>query len=481
MSPRMLPRISRLRFLLFPGLLLGVCLYGTRILSYGDQQIEENQETIYPREITALKQPHDIVQRAKDSNSSEPGLGHSSLATDSSTENTETDERSPSRHPACSKVWDNPYSGEEGWTILYRELKRYEMFHRKQINCLKHGLFHEDRLMCKTPVRTLTWSCNEAQQCSGIGDQMAQIQMTLLLAMSTNRVFFIYWNPEETSHTMQHLRPHSIDWRSPDLMSHSNTSLTTMAISGGKQSFKTKQYTILLSQLRQTVKHITVSHQFRAPFRTAYRDAGRRIRQAFRSLGVPMILNRGNTALPYLQGTILRYLFAFDSGMMEAVEMHKRRLSLFPGPYATLHLRTGFVGGVSEERGKFNWRKIWKDKQQWTDMIECALNNTNRLLGSSAPLYLATDSYTTKQWAKESYGGRVKTADITLEHVALKQSWQGGEESRATWIDFLLLAHSQLLAHGLSGFSTIAGSFCSLPVSRQVCLPLHPLKETKID
>ena len=251
-------------------------------------------------------------------------------------------------------------------------------------------------------------------------------------------------------------------------------------ITGNRQSFTRKQYTILLSRLqKQSVKHITVSHQFRAPFKTAYRDAGRRVRESLGSLGVPMILS-GGAPVTYLQGTILRYLFVFDSGVMSSVGRLKKTLGLFPEPYAALHLRTGFFGSIGDEKGNFNSRKILKDKPQWADMIECALNETDALLRPTTPLYLALDSYSVKQWAVETYGCRVRTANLTLEHVAQKQSSQGQEESRAPWIDFLLLAHSQLLARGLSGFSTVAGSFCSLPVSRQACLPTIPTGDTAL-
>ena len=70
-----------------------------------------------------------------------------------------------------------------------------------------------------------------------------------------------------------------------------------------------------------------------------------------------MILG-GKAPVPYHQGTILRYLFVFDSEVMGNVERLKRRLGLFPGSYAALHLRTGFVCSTREEKRNFNQRKI---------------------------------------------------------------------------------------------------------------------------
>ena len=52
-----------------------------------------------------------------------------------------------------------------------------------------------------------------------------------------------------------------------------------------------------------------------------------------------------------------------------------------------------------------------KHKWQWADMIECALNETDKILGPGAPLYLATDSYAAKHMI---YGGHVRAANLTL-------------------------------------------------------------------
>ena len=71
------------------------------------------------------------------------------------------------------------------------------------------------------------------------------------------------------------------------------------------------------------------------------------------------------------------------------------------------------------------------------------------------------------QMAIETYGGPVR---LLKSHSGAHWPW-----NKFTGLG----AHSQLLARGLSGFSTIAGSFCSLPMSRQVCLPTHPHKLTQ--
>ena len=468
-------KFSRVRLVLLVSgcLLLVLCLYHTTLLPFLRAALRLASDDSL--ETTTQRQSHQVqfrrVARLGWRHTHKPNHGHLSRVRSGTKRRVESDEV----HPACSKVWKNPYRGEEGWKQFHGALEEYKLFHREQLDCLRlERKTGKPSVQCKDPVRTLSWVCNEARLCNGIGDQLAQIQMTFLLAVATERVFLLYWNPEYTSDTMQHLQPYSINWRTQHTLHINTTSGDSGRIS------KPRQYAQLLSRLRQNEAHISLSNPFRVPLVVAYRDAveSGEIKRALSSLGVPEILRREirEDSLPHLQGIILRYLFLFDSRVSERVESVKRRLGLFQGPYAALHLRTGFLGGKWEENGNFNQRKIWKDTSQWVDMIDCALNSTDSLLGSGTPLYLATDSYTVKQWATESYGTRVKTVNLTLEHVALKQTWLGGNsdttmESGSAWVDFLLLAHSRVLAHGISGFSSAAGSFCSLPLAQQVCLP----------
>lgn len=385
------------------------------------------------------------------------------------------------RHPACARVWDNPYKDEDGWKQLYLALRRYRVFHREQLSCLENktkNAYGNDTLLCKNDVRTLTWACSEAQLCGGIGDQLARIQMSFLLAMATNRVFLIHWNPVN-SHTMQYLQPNEINWK------FFNTSLglhTDIRLKRPTTIRKPKHYMSLLSLLLQSEKHITTTQELQVPFKKAYREAMhcKEVKEALHPLGLLDILRPtlGAEPFPHLSGTILRYIFGFDSQVIAEVERTAEALGLLSKSYAALHLRTGFYGTSFEEIGHFNINKIVKDKRKWTDMIECTLNRTNALLESTAALYLASDSYIVKQWAIDTYSNRVRITNLTLLHVAMEQSnhtltdIKPNERSvyMSAWVDFLLLANSHLLARGISGFSTTAGNFCSLPLSNQICL-----------
>ena len=59
------------------------------------------------------------------------------------------------------------------------------------------------------PSKTLTWYC--ISQCGGIGDRLKGIYPAFLLALVTNRTFFIHLS-DEVQKTM-FLEPSAIDWR----------------------------------------------------------------------------------------------------------------------------------------------------------------------------------------------------------------------------------------------------------------------------
>ena len=411
-------------------------------------------------------------------------------------------------HPACHGLWRYPDHEDIGWKLFYLSLRRYKKFHNDQLNCLRMegARKFNTSSVCKEPVRTLTWACTNVLNCSGIGDQFARIQLTFLLAIATNRVFTIYWNPKDRR-TMHYLQPNEINWQfyNKRLGMHTQRDLQQPKIIRKPQDFFA-----LFSLLQQQKKHITTTHELDVPFLRAYRAAlgSKQVKLALQPLGILDVLKPqlGKAPVPHLLGAILRYLFKFSSDVMEKVDHIQRSLGLASVPYLAVHLRTGFYGTSFEEIGTFNPRKILKNEDKWTTLMECSIKSANSVLGPTSPIYLATDSYIVKQWAVGEYGSRVRVANMTLQHVAMEISWEGNKKSKKnngniitttaspivkksssvspakhsthgkvtgyedTWVDFLLLARSHYLARGISGFSTAAGEFCSLPQSRQGCI-----------
>ena len=139
-------RFSRVRFLILLGLLLAVYLWHMRILDY---DISRMRAYFIPRASTVLEQtellfePHNVALRVRRAGNGVREVPHTSLGCDSPAETLKQAKAEGHRptHPACDQVWENPYANEEGWIMLHIELQRYQIFHREQLNCLKHELY----------------------------------------------------------------------------------------------------------------------------------------------------------------------------------------------------------------------------------------------------------------------------------------------------------------------------------------------------
>ena len=80
------------------------------------------------------------------------------------------------------KAVQGQYKGSQQndpWKTFKHHLKDYSHFHHRQILKLRSG---------NGSVRTLTWSCFKPVSCCGIGDQLYNIQQTLLYAIISKRV-----------------------------------------------------------------------------------------------------------------------------------------------------------------------------------------------------------------------------------------------------------------------------------------------------
>ena len=206
----------------------------------------------------------------------------------------------------------------------------------------------------------------------------------------------------------------------------------------------------------------------------------------------------------FTSGELLRYLFLFDSRVVEKVDDIQQQLGILNKPYLALHIRTGFLGMEQDEGRHFNSRKAFRNSTDWEKTISCSIRLANHLFGPQNPIYLATDSNLVKKLALRKYGGqRIKMINLTLQHAALttptkllkndsthkvkpstkfpEDSGSGDDQSMdlvrvsgvdgymATWVDFLLMARASALVHSISGFSVTAGQLCS--IRNQYLLP----------
>lgn len=103
-------------------------------------------------------------------------------------------------------------------------IRRYVDWHRTQRACLLNPL------LCKSPYRrpsVLIWRCpnRDVYICAGIGDRVRGMQVALMVAILTQRMFFIQW-PSEEYQLIDAMSPNIIDWRIPPPIKYSMSKLS---------------------------------------------------------------------------------------------------------------------------------------------------------------------------------------------------------------------------------------------------------------
>ena len=108
--------------------------------------------------------------------------------------------------------------------------------------------------------------------------------------------------------------------------------------------------------------------------------------------------------LEVFSGELLRYLFLFESSVVEKVNQIQQQLGMMNKPYLAIHIRTGFLGMEQEEGKCFNSRKAFRNSTDWEKTIACSIRLADNLYGPKHAIYLATDSNLVKKLALSKYG-----------------------------------------------------------------------------
>ena len=104
--------------------------------------------------------------------------------------------------------------------------------------------------------------------------------------------------------------------------------------------------------------HLTVNHELQVPFIRGMRVAAvsMTINKTLARFGITTLLIENSTRvlLEVFSGELLRYLFLFDSSVVERVDQIQQQLGMMNKPYLAIHIRTGFLGMEQEEGKRFN-------------------------------------------------------------------------------------------------------------------------------
>ena len=178
--------------------------------------------------------------------------------------------------------------------------------------------------------------------------------------------------------------------------------------------------------------HLTVNHELQVPFIRGIRMAAESvtINSTLAQFGITTLLIENSTRMPLevFSGELLRYLFLFDSRVVEKVNQIQQQLGILNEPYLAIHIRTGFLGMEQDEGRRFNSRKAFRNSTDWEKTIRCSIQLADHLFGPESPIYLATDSNLVKKLALSKYDRRrIKMVNLILQHAALTTSKLPGQ------------------------------------------------------
>ena len=338
--------------------------------------------------------------------------------------------------------------------LFLKALQRYATFHREEGS---------------REIRTLLWRCVMKPTCGGLADRLKSITFSLLLAMITQRRLSIAWPQVGKQAFLHH---NVINWN------HINETVDReyilRSVFRGKFGLSmdpSSVHSMLETLADKETKTIALSSNLcprslldRPPIRES-----KPISNGLHRLG---LANFTILEVDALTGLAFRFLFNFDSKVIVEVNQAREVLGLRKGErYTAVHIRSGFMGmpGKMQER---RHPKLMSQSEDWMRTLQCAVKVSDRLLGASSSLFLATDSFFIKQLAVEKFGSRIRTLNNSLIHIGLRQrppnSTNADEvEGHLTlWVEFILLAEASVQVRGASGLPAIAGHVCSIPSSR---------------
>ena len=249
--------------------------------------------------------------------------------------------------------------------------------------------------------------------------------------------------------------------------------------------------------------HVTLTNEPPVPLTRGIRmmcNWDEKMRKSFHEIGILAGDSGLRISTNVLHSILLNYLFTFKEELISKVNQIQKSIGL-TRPFIGIHLRTGFSGNNYEETSSrsFNPLKIIRKEELWKSTLKCSVQQANSKLGHDSPLYLATDSYKVKKMAKEMFPGRIRMLDIQLQHMAMvnhvarkhllleqqtgvhdntNHSFGELDAFEGMWLDFLLLARSHTMVHGISGFSSIAGHFCPISSKRVLYAPNYTKTKT---
>ena len=325
--------------------------------------------------------------------------------------------------------------------ILQHVLRSYQQYHAQQRRQLLNG----------GSSKSLTWYCISG--CNGIGDRLKGMYAALLLAIVTNRTFFIHQS-DEVLKTML-LEPNAIDWRP----------IRTCATLHRGQTIDHQKHTLFgaRNDLRVEIERLEAEDNIFISDKQQFASLISSMRHFVNGAKDPIMERLLHIApeaveLHHLLTTLHQFLFHVPIQLEKEATAMLKELSLKPHEYVSVHIRTGFKNSMIPEI--FSSKGTFVDtKMSWRKIIDCALDTVDsKFRVNSSRLLIVADDKEPKSWAAAEYGSRVTMLDINPVHVSHRPILGAYSHSAYvhTWAELYIMSQSSALVTTMSGFSEVA-------------------------
>ena len=344
---------------------------------------------------------------------------------------------------------------------LHEILKSYQHQHAVQRRVLAGG----------GKSNTLTWYC--VQDCSGIGDRIKGMYQAFLLALITNRTFFILQG-DEIAKTM-FIEPNKINWkpveRCTTLKSHQtihkfdHPNIIQQMVLGTTNNFSSHFRRLNSNFDAIFLSGMSGAYTFIQKINSSY------IANQNPPLFRLILQNLSKlTGEHYLISTIYHYLFSITNQVERMASLSLRELMLQPHGFVSVHIRTGFKSSFIGEIVPFSkefyaGNRFARSQDSWRRMMECAFDIADSKFGQNSTILIVSDDKEPKSWAAAEYKSRVTMLDIKPVHVDFGNGYSrylgvgmsdSSDAYMQTWVELSILSQSAAIVSIPSGFSEVA-------------------------
>ena len=322
-------------------------------------------------------------------------------------------------------------------------------------------------LHCKASnVRKLIWKCGRGDLCGGLVDRLRGIAFTLLLAVLSRRKLLLYWampNGEQI-----YLKPNAINWIPQ------KSDVSDMAVYSVMDSADAKLDRAVNAIGQNNLMKVALHTNLELELINKVSSKPQWLIDGLKRTGLDTLTTE---EINDVFGIAFRYLFQIKGDVIPRLNVISS-MGLDGQKYVAVHVRTGFVGSNLEKSESANQRKCIRQKDQWEQMLNCAISVANSNSGHNSSIFLATDSKLVKDLARQMYGSRFMTLDTILTHVDRIDKNTGANTAESeglvsVWVDFFLLAQSYAQVRAGSdwvwgsGFALGSSHLCRLPSNQR--------------